>query len=105
MFARIASKAAGLLFFILVVGLVNPGQSAAQQLGKKELDDAYNKTTVQRRKLFSGERTPQGPEDQKIMEVTARWFVDPSTLKTTTSSETMAKLHENLDRDLVQPLL
>src|SRR6266403_156237 len=78
MFRCISGRLLGLALVsvLLVLGLVKSGLGQGKQLGSKvDLQAEYDKVKQQLQKLFSGERPPQGKEDDKLMEALARYFL------------------------------
>jgi hypothetical protein len=95
-----------LLLGVCLIGLMNSASSLAQALSKDDLDREYAKTSGERRKLYTGEKVPQGKEDDKIMEITARYFIDRVKYDHfKVSSKEMEKVHKELEEQLIANLL
>jgi hypothetical protein len=79
------------------------GQLSNETDLKKEMADRAN--GQRRSELFKGTREPKGAADDKYMDLLARWYVHRvSLVQAKTSPNEMAKLHAELESELVTPL-
>jgi hypothetical protein len=109
MLARVLGRSPALLLLGagLLVVWASGGHGQEQQIGnqdefKKEMDGNYY---TRKSALIKGERVP-GPDDKKVMDVMARWYVYRVTFNSSKINPAeMAKVHDQLEKDLVDPLL
>jgi hypothetical protein len=108
MFARVC-RPLGLILFGLgfILAWDSWGRCEEKQLINDSLKSEFNSATVKRRDLITGVHPPQDKEDQKVMEVMAKWYVQRVTLNAINRSNPaeMAKYHDELERELIGPLV
>jgi hypothetical protein len=108
MFSRILGRPPAVALFlglVLVPAMVSRGR-AEQKGNETVMKPEFNSTSQERQKLLTGVRQPQGKDDEKIMDITARWFVYRVTWSGPKGSITeMAKLHDDLEKQLLYPML
>ena len=92
---------------IAVLAWVTSGSSDEKQL----IDDSFKINSTSARKsgarLINGDRQPQGQEDQKVMDVAAKWYVQRVTMNSVNKSnpEKLAKYQDELEYELVNAAL
>jgi hypothetical protein len=110
MFARVC-RPLGLILFGLgfILAWDSWGRCEEKQLINEGLKGQFHDqaASTKRRELITGVREPQGKEDQKIMDVMAKWYVQRVTLNAINRSnpKEMANYHDELERELISQLL
>ncbi len=113
MFTRIAftrtaarSLGLGLLGACLLFSVADSGWGG-KPLGSKTLKAEFNAPGVfqKRLDLISGVRQPSGAEDQKLIDVMARFFVYRVTWLSSKAPGEMEKIHVELERNLISQVL
>lgn len=77
MFIRAARRflVSASLGIVLLWGMIGLGRSEEKQLGSADIVNEFNKSRKEREELMRGDRQPQGKEDKKLIETTARYLV------------------------------
>src|SRR5271165_4206559 len=83
------------------------GQEGKQLITYKDAKQEMDQTFKERNDLINGVRPPEGPKDQKIMDIAAKWYILRVTLsaRQEANPNEMAEYHQDLETKLVRPLL